>query len=181
VHGLRHPPGSPIRVTVECAVQRGLPQVNIVGLPDAAVQESRERIRAAFTACGEPFPRGRVTVALSPAEVRKVGASFDLPMLCRCSWQGELPAVDAGDAFVGELGLDGSVRQSVGRRDSAGAAASARRRFAAADVAAVVARAGLAGCGGAFARELPACPDPAQPERCGMTDLVLAVAAPPTR
>jgi len=133
----------PIRVTVECAVQRGLPQVNIVGLPDAAVQESRERIRAAFTACGEPFPRGRVTVALSPAEVRKVGASFDLPIaVSLLVAQGELPVVDAGDAFVGELGLDGSVRPVRGAVAIALALrhVGVRRCFAAAGVASVVAR-----------------------------------------
>lgn len=101
----------PVRVTVECAIQRGLPQVQIVGLPDAAVQESRERIRAAFTACGEPFPRGRVTVALSPAEVRKVGSSFDLAIaVTMLAAQGAVPEVGPTDAFIGELGLDGSVR-----------------------------------------------------------------------
>lgn len=133
----------PIRVTVECAVQRGLPQVSIVGLPDAAVQESRERIRAAFAACGEPFPRGRVTVALSPAEVRKVGASFDLPIaVSLLAAQGELPEVDTGDAFVGELGLDGSVRPVRGAVAIALALrrVGVRRCFAAADVASVVAR-----------------------------------------
>jgi magnesium chelatase family protein len=94
-----------------------IPQVTIVGLPDAAVQESRERVRAAVKNSGLIFPFDRkITVNLAPADTRKAGPSFDLPIAV-----GILVATgqvsDAGlpdTLFVGELGLDGTVRPVSG-------------------------------------------------------------------
>src|SRR3954468_1174450 len=67
-------------VTVEVDIRSGLPTFTIVGLPDRAVRESRERVRAALNNSGFPFPGGRITVNLAPADVRKAGNAFDLAM-----------------------------------------------------------------------------------------------------
>jgi magnesium chelatase family protein len=69
-----------IPVTVEVDVSFGLPGLTMVGLPDATVRESRDRVRSAIRNSGFPFPSERVTVSLAPADVRKVGAAFDLPI-----------------------------------------------------------------------------------------------------
>ena len=71
----------PFSVTVEVNVARAIPAFEIVGLPDAAVRESRERVRSAFLNCGYPFPDGRITVNLAPADVKKSGSLHDLPFL----------------------------------------------------------------------------------------------------
>ena len=68
-------------VAVECALSGGLPAFDVVGLPDAAVRESRERVRAAIKACGAKFPVSRITVNLAPAGTRKSGTVYDLPVL----------------------------------------------------------------------------------------------------
>ena len=68
-------------VTVECMLSGGLPAFDIVGLPDAAVKESRERVRSAVKNCGAQFPVSRITVNLAPARVRKEGTVYDLPIL----------------------------------------------------------------------------------------------------
>ena len=100
-------------VEVEADLGVGLPTFTIVGLPDAAVRESRERVLAAVRNCGFEFPARKITINLAPAHVRKEGARFDLPIavaLLRAS--GQIPGgppVDEG-LFVGELALDGSVR-----------------------------------------------------------------------
>ena len=67
-------------VTVEAYNADGMPMFEIVGLPDAAVKESRERVRAAMAACGLSFPVARLTLNLAPADVRKEGPSYDLPI-----------------------------------------------------------------------------------------------------
>jgi len=84
----------------------------MVGLPDAAVRESRERIRAAIQNCGFFFPIHRVTVNLAPADIKKEGSSFDLPIAVGIlGANGYLEGVSLDDAlFVGELSLDGRVR-----------------------------------------------------------------------
>ncbi|MGO1943834.1 MAG: YifB family Mg chelatase-like AAA ATPase [Ancrocorticia sp.] len=97
-------------VRIEVALLRGLPAFTIVGLPDAAVSESRERIRAAFAAAGIGFPTERVTVNLSPADTPKSGTGFDLGIAvaiiaAMSSWR-----ADDNVVWIGELGLDGSVR-----------------------------------------------------------------------
>jgi magnesium chelatase family protein len=100
-------------VDVEADLGVGLPTFTIVGLPDAAVRESRERVLSAVRNCGFEFPARKITINLAPAHVRKEGARFDLPIavaLLRAS--GQIPGgppVDEG-LFVGELALDGSVR-----------------------------------------------------------------------
>ena len=68
-------------VQVECALSGGLPAFDVVGLPDAAVKESRERVRAAIKACGAKFPVSRITINLAPAALRKEGTVYDLPIL----------------------------------------------------------------------------------------------------
>jgi magnesium chelatase family protein len=105
-----------IDVIVEVDISRGLPSFNIVGLPDEAVQESRERVRSAIKNAGFEFPMQRITVNLAPAEVRKVGAVYDLPIAI-----GILVATEAIHSdnvnefhFAGELSLDGSLRKISG-------------------------------------------------------------------
>ena len=102
-------------VTAECDLSGGLPAFDIVGLPDAAVKEARERVRAAIKNCGFSFPVSRITVNLAPADRRKAGTVYDLPILVGILAAGEQirpPAPDA--AFVGELSLSGSLRPVTG-------------------------------------------------------------------
>ncbi|MGD8455119.1 MAG: YifB family Mg chelatase-like AAA ATPase [Anaerolineales bacterium] len=103
-------------VEVEVDTNRGLPKVIIVGLPDAAVQESRERVQSAIKNAGLEFPRNKVTVNLAPASVRKVGPVFDLPIaLGALIHSHQLPPKGLDDAMViGELSLDGIVRHVRG-------------------------------------------------------------------
>lgn len=104
----------PRRVTVEADVSWGMSTFAVVGLPDSTVQEARERIRAAIRASDAEFPAGRVTVNLAPADVRKEGGVYDLPMaLAILSAAGQLPPLPPLLA-AGELGLDGSIRPVPG-------------------------------------------------------------------
>ena len=102
-------------VTAECYISNGLPGFDIVGLPDAAVKEARERVRAAAKSSGLRFPTGRITVNLAPASYKKAGTHYDLPILlsimCAC---GAIPRPDARAAFFGELSLDGQLRPVSG-------------------------------------------------------------------
>lgn len=103
-------------VDVEVDLLGGLPAFNIVGLPDAAVQESRERVRSAIRNSGFDFPQRRITINLAPADVRKEGPSFDLPIavgILAATGQVEMEQLE-GCLFVGELSLDGGVRSSSG-------------------------------------------------------------------
>ena len=103
-------------VEVEVDTTQGLPGMTIVGLPDTAVQESRERVQAAVRNAGVPFPRKRLVVNLAPASVRKEGPSYDLPIaLGVLIYTGMLPQTAAeGMMVVGELSLDGAVRHARG-------------------------------------------------------------------
>lgn len=103
-------------VAVEVHVSNGLPGFTVVGLPDAACRESRDRVRAALLSSGLPWPTRRVTVNLAPSGVRKGGAGLDLPIAVALLVAAEeLDAgVVSGRAFVGELGLDGSIRRVPG-------------------------------------------------------------------
>jgi magnesium chelatase family protein len=103
-------------VEVEVDTGLGLPGMTIVGLPDAAVQESRERVQAAVKNAGIEFPRKRIIVNLAPASVRKEGPTYDLPIaLGVLVMMGRLPQAACDEALVvGELSLDGSVRHSRG-------------------------------------------------------------------
>lgn len=98
-------------ITAEADTARGLPAFDIVGLPDASVSESKDRVRLAIKNCGCSFPVSRVTVNLAPADIKKSGPSFDLPiMLSVLKASGELTADTTGCAFIGELGLNGELR-----------------------------------------------------------------------
>jgi magnesium chelatase family protein len=99
-------------ITVEADIQTGLPAFTIVGLPDAAVQESRERVRAALLNCGLEFPLRRITVNLAPADMRKAGPGFDLAMAAAVlAASGQIRSeLLSRYAVCGELGLDGSIR-----------------------------------------------------------------------
>ncbi len=103
-------------VSVEVHVSNGLPGFTIVGLPDAAVRESRDRVRAALLSSGLPWPLRRVTVNLAPSGIRKGGAGLDLPIAVGLLVAtGELPpGCNEGLAFCGELGLNGSLRHVPG-------------------------------------------------------------------
>ena len=100
------------RVSVEVHVSNGLPGFTVVGLPDAAVRESRDRVRAALLSSGLTWPLRRVTVNLAPSGVRKGGAGLDLPIAIGVLVASGVldPGTVSGMAFVGELGLDGSLR-----------------------------------------------------------------------
>lgn len=103
-------------VEVEVDTARGLPSFPIVGLPDTAVQESRERVMAAVKNAGMIFPRGRVIVNLAPADLRKEGPAYDLPIaLGVLAASGQIKAAWLDNIMaVGELSLDGSVRHISG-------------------------------------------------------------------
>ncbi|HRC78027.1 MAG TPA: YifB family Mg chelatase-like AAA ATPase, partial [Kouleothrix sp.] len=105
--------GCPVEVEVD--ISQGLPSFQIVGLPDAAVQEAKERVRAAVKNSGATFPMKRLTVNLAPADIRKAGPAYDLPiavglLLASEQVQGRVERA----LFVGELGLDGKLRHTDG-------------------------------------------------------------------
>ena len=102
-------------VSTECFLSNGLPGFEVVGLPDAAVKEARERVRAAAKSSGFKFPVSRITVNLAPASLKKGGSHFDLPILVSIlAAAGEMKAPPEGSAFLGELGLDGEIRPVSG-------------------------------------------------------------------
>lgn len=113
-----------VPVEVEVDVSAGLPGFSIVGLPDTAVQEARERVRVAITNSGYKFPTKKVIVNLAPANLRKEGPAFDLPIaLAVLAVSGVLPADSLGQAgVVGELSLDGGLRGIRGTLSMAEAA-----------------------------------------------------------
>ena len=102
-------------VLCQCDLSGGLPQFDVVGLPDASVKESRDRVRAAVKNCGFEFPQRRITVNLAPGELKKEGPIYDLPILIGvlcASKQLPLPPEDA--CFIGELSLEGKLRPATG-------------------------------------------------------------------
>jgi magnesium chelatase family protein len=103
-------------VYVEVDIGGGLPSFTIVGLPDAAVRESRERVRSALRNSGFNYPDRRVTVNLAPADVRKAGPGFDLAIAAAIlAATGQLPKVVVDNyAMAGELALDGAIRAAPG-------------------------------------------------------------------
>ncbi|MGI6028619.1 MAG: YifB family Mg chelatase-like AAA ATPase [Candidatus Heteroscillospira sp.] len=113
-------------VGVECSVANGLPRFDIVGLPDASVKEARERVYAAMRNCGLSFPATRLTVNLAPADTKKVGTLYDLPVLLGIlSARGEIDNPRPEQAFIGELSLTGELRPVRGALPMAMAAARA--------------------------------------------------------
>ncbi len=102
-------------VAAECYISNGLPGFDIVGLPDAAVKEARERVRAAAKNSGLTFPSSRITVNLAPAGLKKAGTHYDLPILLSIlAACGSVRRPRSTSAFLGELGLDGCVRPVSG-------------------------------------------------------------------
>jgi len=102
-------------VMVECSISGGMPAFDIVGLPDAAVRESRERVRSAVKNCGLKFPVSHVTVNLAPADRKKAGTMYDLPIFLSILAAAELIPTPSEDcAFIGELSLSGEVRPVPG-------------------------------------------------------------------
>lgn len=111
-------------VRVECDLSGGLPAFELVGLPDAAVKEAKERVRAAIRNAGFSFPVSRITVNLAPAGRRKAGTVYDLPILLAILHaSGILHSDLTGCAFVGEIALTGEIRPVVGMLPMALAAA----------------------------------------------------------
>ena len=103
-------------ITAEINLTNGMPMFEIVGLPDASVKESRERVRAALKNSGYEFPGGRITVNLAPADMKKEGPAYDLPIalgLLACSGMVDIQRLK-GVCIIGELSLDGSVRSVRG-------------------------------------------------------------------
>ncbi len=112
-------------VSAECDLSNGLPAFEIVGLPDTAVREARERVRAAIKNCGFDFPVSRITVNLAPANRRKAGTVYDLPILVGIlAAGGQIRPLNPGAAFVGELSLSGALRPVAGMLPMALAAAA---------------------------------------------------------
>ena len=118
-------------VQVEVHVGGGLPSMSIVGLPQAAVREAKDRVRAAIHCAQFKFPDGRITVNLAPADLPKSGGRFDLPIaLGVLAASGQIPNDALRDVeFVGELGLTGALREVDGVLPAAVAAAAAQRRL----------------------------------------------------
>lgn len=98
-------------VEVEADISVGIPAFDIVGLPDTAVKESRGRVKSAAKNCGLSFPVSRVTVNLAPADIKKEGAIYDLPVLMSVlSAAGQIPLNLEDTVFIGELSLTGELR-----------------------------------------------------------------------
>ena len=106
--------GYPMRVEVD--VRDGLPMVDVVGLPDAAVRESRERVRTALRNSGFPFPVAQITINLAPADIKKEGPWYDLPIaLCILAASGRIPQEKLRGALaLGTLSLDVSLAPVTG-------------------------------------------------------------------
>ena len=102
-------------VTAEAFISNGLPGFDVVGLPDAAVKEARERVRAAVKSSSMRFPVSHITINLAPASLKKTGSHFDLPILLAImAAAGEIRRPGEDCAFLGEVALDGTVRSVSG-------------------------------------------------------------------
>lgn len=102
-------------VSVETDISRGLPKFDIVGLPDTSVNESKERVRSAMINNGFVFPVSRITINLAPADTKKGGSFYDLPILISILVSGrQLKPIDSDTAFFGELSLNGEIRKVSG-------------------------------------------------------------------
>src|SRR5262245_48102176 len=103
---------------VECEIdvsRRGLTSMAIVGLPDTAVKEAKDRVESAIKNSGFPFPGHRIVVNLAPADIRKEGATYDLPIAIGIMIASGVVLADISETvFLGELALDGSVRHAAG-------------------------------------------------------------------
>src|SRR6202044_3439473 len=103
-------------VEIEADIENGLPALLLVGLPDTALREARDRIRAAIVNSGESWPQQKITVGLSPASLPKRGSGFDLAIaVAIMTANNALPlSAPAGKMFLAELGLDGRLRPVPG-------------------------------------------------------------------
>ena len=121
-------------VEIEADIENGMVALLLVGLPDTALREARDRIRSAIVNSGETWPTRRITVGLSPASLPKRGSGFDLGIaVAILAASGTLPAAGLDDfVLMGELGLDGRIRPVPGVLPAAAAAADGHRREAAA-------------------------------------------------
>ncbi len=109
-------------VAVECAVSGGLPAFDVVGLPDAAVKEARERVRSAIKSSGGAFPVSRITVNLAPAALKKAGTVYDLPILLGLlAAQGDIPSP------APPAGVEGGRGPARGARPPGGSHSTAPR------------------------------------------------------
>jgi magnesium chelatase family protein len=102
-------------IEVEVDLSNGLPCFNIVGLPDKAVEEAKERVRSAIKNSGAQFPQKRITVNLAPANIRKEGASFDLPIAIGIlAASSQINSDLSSTTIIGELSLSGQLRPVKG-------------------------------------------------------------------
>lgn len=102
-------------LTIECFISSGLPACDIVGLPDTAVKESRDRVRAAIKSHSMAFPLGRIIINLAPADTKKEGPIYDLPILLSIlTANNTIACPKPSYAFIGELSLDGTLRSIKG-------------------------------------------------------------------
>src|SRR6056297_2284504 len=117
------------QVEVQCAVTPGIPAFSLVGLPDKAVSEARDRVRTALSSMAIALPSKRITVNLSPADLPKEGSHFDLPIALALLAALEIIPADAaeGTTALGELSLDGSLIPVVGALPAAMSAAAEHR------------------------------------------------------
>lgn len=98
-------------VLAEADISRGLPSFDIVGLPDIGVKEARNRVRAGIKNSGFEFPVSKITVNLAPADIKKIGSFYDLPIaLSILQASHRIPAFNDKNAFIGELSLSGEVK-----------------------------------------------------------------------
>lgn len=104
------------KIEIECSLTNGLPTVIIIGLGNKSIEESKERIRSAFHCCKLEFPKKRVTINLAPADIPKESTSFDLAIAVAILLEQHKPhrAPDSSTVFIGEIGLDGSIRSVRG-------------------------------------------------------------------
>ncbi len=98
------------QVNIESDISQGMPACDVVGLPDTSVKEAKNRVRSAIKSCGFTFPLARITINLAPADVRKIGSTYDLPILLSILMSsGQLPAIPENSVFVGEISLSGNI------------------------------------------------------------------------
>ena len=103
------------KVKIECDVSSGLPLCDIVGLPDTAIKEAKNRVRSAITNSGFKFPLSRITVNLAPADIKKGGALYDLPILLAIlNASGQINCDFSKSIFIGELSLAGDISSVAG-------------------------------------------------------------------
>src|SRR5215207_5634555 len=118
-------------VIVEAHISNGLPSLSIVGLPEAAVKESKDRVRSALLNSHFEFPARRITINLAPADLPKEGGRFDLPIaLGILAASGQIPSTKLAEhEFIGELALSGELRPVGGVLPCAHAARKANRKI----------------------------------------------------